>query len=64
MQLFWLIYLFLFSYTCFGPCPGPSSRALDCIYSIWYCPPVLLLAVVTDEMELVVNENTNLMQQS
>jgi len=34
MQLFWLIYLFLISSTCFGRCLRPSSGALDCIYSI------------------------------
>jgi len=52
MQLFWLIYIFLISSTCFGRCLRPSSGVLDCIYSIWYCPPVLLLAGVMDEMEL------------
>ena len=51
MQLFWLIYLFLISSTCFGRCLRPSSGALDCIYGIWYCPPLLLLAGVVDEME-------------
>jgi len=44
MQLFWLIYLNLISSTCFGRCLRPSSGALDCIYSILYCPLVLLLA--------------------
>jgi hypothetical protein len=34
------IYLFLISSTCFGRCLRPSSRALDCIYSFWYCPPI------------------------
>jgi hypothetical protein len=52
MQLFWLIYLFLISSTCFGRCLRPSSGTLDHIYSFWYCPLVLLLAGVTDEMEL------------
>ena len=51
-ELFWLIYLFLISSTCFGRCPRPSSGAFDCIYSFWYCPPILLLAGVVDEMEL------------
>jgi hypothetical protein len=27
--------LFFVSSTCFGRCFYPSSRALDCIYSIW-----------------------------
>ena len=46
------IYLFLISSTCFGRCLRPSSGALECIYSIWYCPLVLLPAGVMDEMEL------------
>ena len=49
MQLFWLIYLFLISYTHFERCLRPSSGALDCIYSIWYCSPVLLPAGVMDD---------------
>jgi len=48
MQLFWFIYLFLISSTCFGRCRLPSSGALDSIYSIWYCPLVLPLAGVMD----------------
>jgi hypothetical protein len=52
MQLFWLIYLFLISSICFGRFLRPSSGALDCIYGIWYCPPVSLLAGVMDEIEL------------
>jgi len=52
MQLFWFIYLFLISSTCFGRCLRPSSGALDWIYSFWYCPPILLSAGVTDEMKL------------
>ena len=32
-KLFWLIYLFLISSTCFRRCLRPSSGALDCIYS-------------------------------
>ena len=51
MQLVWLIYLFLISSTCLGRCLRPSSGALDCIYSFWYCPPILLPAGITDEME-------------
>ena len=51
LQLFWLIYLFLISSTYFGGCLCPSSGALDCIYSFWYCPPILLLAAVMDELE-------------
>jgi hypothetical protein len=50
MQIFWLIYLFLISSTCFGRCLLLSSGALDSIYSFWYCPP----NVETDEMELSV----------
>ena len=42
----------LVSSTCFGWCLRPSSGALDCIYSIWFCLPVLLPAGVMDEMEL------------
>jgi len=53
MQQFWFIHLFLISSTCFGRCLRPSSGALDCIYSFWYCTPVLLLAGVMDEMELL-----------
>ena len=34
--------------TSFGRCLRPSSGALDCIYSFWYCPPILL----PDKMEL------------
>jgi len=34
MQLFWLIYLFWVSSTCFGRYLRPSSGALDCISSI------------------------------
>jgi len=52
MQLFWLIFLFLISSTGFGRCLRPSSGALDCIYSFWYCPPILLPAGIMDEMEL------------
>ena len=34
--------------------PGSvSSGALDCIYSFWYCPHLLLPAGVMDEMELL-----------
>ena len=40
-----VFYLFLISSTCFG---RPSSGALDCIYSFWYCPPILLPAGVMD----------------
>jgi hypothetical protein len=43
--------LFLINLTRFGLCLRPSSGALDCIYSISYFPPKLLLAGVTDEME-------------
>ena len=51
IQLFWLIHLFLISSTYFGQCLRPSSGALDCIYSFWYCPPIFLPAGVMDEME-------------
>jgi len=63
MQLFWLIYLFVISSTCFVQCLRPSSEALDCIYSIWYCPLVLLLAGVMDEMELQIT-NKSISQNS
>ena len=56
MQLFWLIYLFLISSTCFGQWLRPSSGALDCIYSFWYCPTILMLAGVIDEMELTYSQ--------
>ena len=46
------IYLFLIRSTCFGRCLRPSSGAIDCIYSFWYCPPVLLPAGVLNEMKL------------
>jgi hypothetical protein len=46
------IYLFLISSTGFGRCIRPSSGALDCIYSFWYCPPILPPAGVMDEMEV------------
>jgi hypothetical protein len=49
--IFWIIYFFLISSTCFGRCLQPSSGALDCIYIFWYFPPILLLAGVMDEME-------------
>jgi len=62
MQLFWLIYLFLISSTCFGRWLCPSSGALDCIYSIWYCPLVLLLAGVNDEMGFHLTHDTSQQQ--
>jgi len=39
MQLFWLIYVFVINSIYFGRCFCPSSGALNCIYSTWYCPP-------------------------
>ena len=51
MQLFWFVYLFLISSTCFCRCIRPSSRALDCAYSFWY-PQMLLPAGVVDALEL------------
>ena len=48
---FWFIYLYPNGSTCFGRCFRPSSGALDCIYSFWYNPPILLTAGVMDEME-------------
>jgi hypothetical protein len=36
--IFWLICLTLISSICFGRCLRPSAGALNCIYSIWYCP--------------------------
>jgi len=49
MHLYKFIYLFLVSSTCFGRCFHPSSGAHDCIYSLWYCPPVLLPAGVMND---------------
>jgi hypothetical protein len=37
-----LIFLFLVCSTCFWWFPRPSSGAHTCIYSFWYCPPILL----------------------
>jgi hypothetical protein len=56
LQLFWFIYLFLIRPTCFGRYFRPSSGALDCIYSFWYCPTILMLAGVIDEMELTYSQ--------
>ena len=53
MRLFWLIYLFQISSTCFGRCFRPSSGALYSIYSFWYCPPILLPTGVMDEMDKI-----------
>ena len=44
--------LFLISSTCFGRCLRPSSGALDCIYIIWYCAPILLLGSVMDDISI------------
>ena len=52
MQIYRFIYLFLVSSACFGRCFRPSSGARDCIYSFWYCSPMLLPAGVMDEVEL------------
>ena len=54
---FWLIYLFLIRSTCFGQCLRPTSGALDCIYSFWYSPTMLLPAGVMDGMELHATES-------
>ena len=63
---FWFIYLYPISSTCFGRCFHPSSGALDCIYSFWYSPPLLLPAGVLDEMELSFHlvHNTDWQQHS
>jgi len=53
MQPFSFIYLFLISSTYFGLCFRPSSGALNCIYSFWYFPQILLPAGVMDEMEIL-----------
>jgi len=53
MQRYRFIYFFLVSSTCFGRCFRPSSGARDCIYSFWYCSPMLLPAGVMDEMERI-----------
>ena len=49
---FSFIYLYPISSTCFGRCSRPSSGALDCIYSFWYSPLMLLPAGVTDECSI------------
>jgi hypothetical protein len=51
MQLF-LICLFLVCSTCFGLLFRPSSGAYNSIYGFRYCPPMLLLAGIVDEMEI------------
>ena len=45
---FRFIYLYPISSTWFGRSFRPTSGALDRIYSFWYSPPTLLLAVVMD----------------
>jgi hypothetical protein len=37
--------------TCFGRLFRPSSGAHNCIYSFRYCPPILLLAGIVEEMD-------------
>ena len=64
MQQYRFIYLFLVGSTCFGRCFGPSSGARDCIYSIWYSPPILLPAGFMDEMELSSISSTSCNTQS
>ena len=59
---FWFTYLYPISSTCFGRCFRPSSGALDCIYSFWYCPPLLLLAGVVDVIELHLVHDTGRQQ--
>jgi len=45
--VFWLVYLFLISSTCFGRSLRPSSGAPDFIYSLWYCLPMISISSVT-----------------
>jgi len=41
------------SSTCFGRWFRPSSGALDCVYSLWYNAPAMLLAGDKDEFHLI-----------
>jgi len=52
MQRF-LIYLFLQTLYMFQAVRRPSSGAHNCRYSFKYCQPMLLVAGVVDEMELM-----------
>jgi hypothetical protein len=52
MQLYRLIYYSKSASTCFWLCLRPSSGALDCIYSIWYCSPKLLPTGVSNELKV------------
>ena len=46
---FCYVYLFPISSTCFGRCFCRSSGALDCNYSFWYSPLILLPPDIMDE---------------
>ena len=48
----WFIYFYRRS-TSFRRFLRPSSGAHNCTYSFRYCQPILLLAAIVDEMELV-----------
>jgi len=48
----WFIYFYR-RCTCFRRFLRPSSGAHDCTYSFRYFQPVLLLAAIVDEMELI-----------
>jgi hypothetical protein len=51
--------LFLVSSTCFGWCFCPSSGALDCIYSIWWFSPKLLLATSRQQLPWTLSDTVN-----
>ena len=38
----------------FQAVPSPIIRSHNCTYSFRYCQPILLLAAIVDEMELVI----------
>ena len=59
MQLFWFIYLYRISSTCFGRCFRPSSGALDCIYSLWYSPPIMQPAASRLHYRWTISEAVN-----
>ena len=49
--------------TCFGWYLRSSSRAPDCIYSLWYNAPAVLPAGDKDGVDKICREKTNKMQQ-
>ena len=53
----WFIYFYRRS-TCFRVFLHPSSGAHNCTYCFRYCQPILLLAAIVDEMELISTSST------